>query len=94
MENIQTLSVPNQYKKSLKYSSLMVKNHSMGKYLKQYLELKVHHLFKNISEDNEIIIIPDFSRDAVISIIEKNDKLFNYMRPTVTIEDCSLLSRS
>lgn len=86
MEKIQTLTIPNKYKKSLNYSSLMVKNHSMGKYLKQYLELKVHHLFKNISENNEITIIPDFSRNAVISSIEKNDKLFNYMRPTVTIE--------
>ena len=76
MEKIQTLTVPNKYKKSLNYSSLMVKNHSMGKYLKQYLELKVHHLFKNISDNNEITIIPDFSRDAVISSIEKNDKLY------------------
>lgn len=50
MEKIQTLTIPNKYKKSLNYSSLMVKNHSMGKYLKQYLELKVHHLFDKLQE--------------------------------------------
>ncbi|MGT2751197.1 hypothetical protein ACVRXF_09920 [Streptococcus orisasini] len=87
MKKIQILTVSEKYKENLNYSSLMVKNHSMGKYLKQYLELKVHHLFKNIAESNEIIVIPDFSRDAVISSVEKNDKLFNYMRPTVTMED-------
>lgn len=87
MEEIRTLIIPDKYKKSLNYSSLMVKNHSMGKYLKQYLELKVHHLLKNIDEGGEVTIIPDFSRNAIISGIEKNDKLFNFMRPTVTIEN-------
>ncbi|WP_449455121.1 hypothetical protein [Streptococcus suis] len=76
-------NIPNEYIDSLSYSKSMVNNHSMGKYLKQYLEMKVHHVLKNITNENEVIIVPKFSRNNIISNIEKTDKLFNYMRPTV-----------
>ncbi len=59
-------------------------NHSMGKSLCGYLELKVHPLL--ISENiKNINIIGCFNRNNNISTIEKRDKLFNYMRPTLTV---------
>lgn len=84
MKVAHMLTIPEIYKSNLSYSSLMAKNHSMGVYLKEYLELKIHHIFKNIEDNNEIRIMPSFCREAIISNIEKNDKLFNYMRPTVS----------
>lgn len=59
-------------------------NHSMGNSLDKYLDLKVHHLLKSECIKN-INIIGHFTRDNQISYIEKDEKLFNYMRPTVTL---------
>lgn len=60
-------------------------NHSMGNSLYGYLDLKVHPLLKSENLKN-INIIGHFNRNNNISSIEKRNKLFNYMRPTVTLD--------
>lgn len=59
--------------------------HSMGVSLKRYMEIKIHPL---IDEANysQIIVHSHFDRSQGISNKEKNDKLFNYIRPTATTD--------
>ena len=58
----------------------------MGKSLLPYLDMKVHPLLKTFSAPN-ITIIGDYNRDVGVVGVEKQGKLFNYERPTVTIDD-------
>ena len=63
--------------------------HTMGVSLKRYLEIKVHHLFDDGNFD-AVIIRNNFDHQSGISNKEKNNKLFNYIRPTATIENSTL----
>ena len=63
--------------------------HSMGSSLKRYMEIKVHHLVDEHNYDR-IIVRNYFDRSTGISSKEKTDKLFNYIRPTATIEGSTL----
>lgn len=66
--------------------AIMPDKHSMGDSLFNYLDIKVHPLLKSDSLST-INVTGNFCRDNHISSIEKNDKQFNYMRPTVTISN-------
>lgn len=60
--------------------------HSMGESLKRYIEIKlVEDLFSDDVE--EIKIVGEYDRLEGVSRKEKNDKLFNYKRPTIQIKD-------
>lgn len=64
------------------------KEHSMQKYLHNYVDNKVHSLIKeNISNINYIKIVWNFDRSNIISKEEKNDKKFNYKRPTAFLDE-------
>lgn len=63
--------------------------HSMGSSLRRYMEIKIHHLFYAHNYD-KIIVRGYFDRSCGISTKEKTDKLFNYIRPTATIDDSTL----
>lgn len=63
--------------------------HSMGLSLRRYLEIKIHHLFYEHNYDR-IIVRGYFDRSCGISTKEKTDKLFNYIRPTATIDNSTL----
>lgn len=63
--------------------------HTMGVSLQRYMKIKVHPL---IDEYNykKIVVRGKFDRTYGISSKEKNDKLFNYIRPTAKIENSCL----
>ena len=63
--------------------------HSMGLSLKRYLEIKIHHLVDELDYD-QIIVRSRFDRSCGISTKEKSDKMFNYIRPTATIDGSTL----
>lgn len=63
--------------------------HSMGLSLKRYLEIKIHPLLDECN-CTKVIVRSHFDRSHGISSKEKTNKLFNYMRPTATIEDSIL----
>lgn len=68
------------------YSIATYDNHSMGESLKGYIGMKLpEELFDN--SILEIHIVGNYDRNVGISIKEKNDKLFNYKRPTIRIID-------
>jgi hypothetical protein len=58
--------------------------------LLRYLEIKVHHLIQD-RDWARIRIVGDYDRECVISTNEKNDKLFNWQRPTAQIQDDTLV---
>jgi len=56
-----------------------------------YLEIKVHHLIQD-RVWGEIRIVGGYDRSRVISDLEKDDKAFNWQRPTASVEgDCLTL---
>lgn len=59
-------------------------DHTMGKSLFKYVDMKVHHLLKE-KEFKNIWVIGDPDRSEA-SKYEKKDKLFNWQRPTATID--------
>jgi len=61
-------------------------NHTMGKSLIPYIEMKMHH-FLDTKEYKIVRIIPKFNRNSVHSSKEKKDKLFNWQRPTAHLND-------
>lgn len=63
--------------------------HSMGKSLNGYIDMKIHPA---IEKENykKIVIRGHFERSIGISCKEKNNKMFNYMRPTASVEDSIL----
>jgi hypothetical protein len=67
-----------------KYTYSTYNKHSMGESLKKYIEIK---LIEEIFDDKikKIKVVGDYDRVKGISIKEKNDKLFNYKRPTTII---------
>src|SRR6185369_9377621 len=52
--------------------------------LESYLKLKVHHLV-DLRDWSKIIVIGEYDRECCISEREKNDKLFNWHRPTAEV---------
>ncbi len=61
------------------------RQHTMNaRRLFRYLEIKVHHLIQQHDWDN-IRVIGEYDRDCAISANEKNDKPFNWQRPTAEI---------
>lgn len=54
--------------------------------LKKYCESKIHSEFIG-KKINKIKIIPEYRRECSVSETEKQDKLFNYKRPTAKVED-------
>ena len=68
------------------YSTATFENHSMGNSLQKYIEMKL----QDIIFDNtitEIHVVGNYDRSSGISIKEKNDKIFNYKRPTVFVKN-------
>lgn len=63
--------------------------HSMGKSLNRYMQIKVHPLLEKC-DCKKVIVRGYFDRSCGISNKEKNDKLFNYMRPTANIVNSNL----
>lgn len=61
--------------------AILPKQHTMGNSLIKYMEMKIPDKIIGGSF-NKVIIKPCFDRSIGISKNEKNDKLFNYMRPT------------
>ncbi len=60
-------------------------DHSMGKSLHQYVEMKMHHLLLE-KKWNKIIVRGAHDRNnAIISNFEKNGKIENWQRPTAII---------
>ncbi|MGH3817496.1 MAG: hypothetical protein ACRDRE_06985 [Pseudonocardiaceae bacterium] len=58
--------------------------------LRRYLEIKVHHLIQD-HDWARIRVIGDYDRDCVVSANEKNDKLFNWQRPTAEVQGDDLV---
>ena len=79
--------------KNLNYFSELLtitpNSHSMGLSLKRYMEIKVHPLLDEYN-GTRVIVRGYFNRSYGISSKEKNDKLFNYIRPTATINNSIL----
>lgn len=63
--------------------------HTMGTSLNRYMAIKVHPLLDEC-DCSQIIIRNYFDRSCGISSKEKTDKLFNYIRPTATVDGSDL----
>lgn len=68
-------------------------DHTMGKSLFNYLDMKIHYLLKE-REFKNIWVIGDADRSTGIPNYEKNDKLFNWQRPTAEIRGDDLVIRA
>ncbi len=68
------------------YSVADYDSHSMGKSLRGYIEMKLPDVLVN-DKISEVHIVGNYDRSQGISPKEKNDKLFNYKRPTVVVKD-------
>lgn len=75
-----------------KYTSATYDEHSMGKSLKRYIEIK---LADEIFDEKikTIKIVGEYDRLKGVSKKEKNDKLFNYKRPTTIIDGDTAIIR-
>lgn len=58
--------------------------------LRRYLEIKAHHLLCE-RDWARILVIGDYDRACVASANEKNDKLFNWQRPTAQADGDTLV---
>lgn len=63
--------------------------HTMESNLYKYLEIKMHHYIRD-KDFNNIVVIGDYDRNAIISKYEKKGKMFNWQRPTAEIEQDTL----
>lgn len=70
----------------LGYSMATFENHSMGKSLERYIEMKLQDIIFN-NDIEKIRVIGCYNRNSGISVKEKNDKIFNYKRPTVFVHN-------
>jgi hypothetical protein len=67
------------------------RQHTMNaRRLFRYLEIKVHHLIQE-HDWASIRVVGEYDRGCVISANEKNDKLFNWQRPTAQIHGDDLV---
>ncbi len=72
-------------------SPIDANRHTMSaKSLFRYLEIKVHHLIQE-RDWACIHIVGEYDRECVISTNEKNDKLFNWQRPTAEVHGNELV---
>jgi len=63
------------------------KKHSMGEYLERYVSMKMHHLIRiNHECFSRVRVIGSYDRSIHVSKDEKNDKRFNFKRPTVFVD--------
>ena len=63
-----------------------IEEHSMTFSLERYLDIKMHQAVR--SGDGRILVVGDYDRACEIADCEKNDKPFNYHRPTAeTLDD-------
>lgn len=69
-----------------RYAISNFKNHSMGQSLERYIEMKLQDSIFNDSI-SKIRVIGNYDRSNGISVKEKNDKIFNYKRPTVFVNE-------
>lgn len=60
-------------------------DHTMGNALRRYLEIKVHHHLQEADDFETVVVQGCYDRSTGISKHEKNDKPFNFKRPTATI---------
>jgi ADP-ribose pyrophosphatase YjhB (NUDIX family) len=68
-------------------SPVLCKDHTMEKALPVYIFHKIHSLLRsNIELFSRIKIIGNYDRSIHVSKDEKNDKLFNFKRPTAFID--------
>ena len=70
----------------LGYSTATYDNHSMGKSLKKYIEIKISNILLS-NQISNIIVVGNYDRTQGILEKEKNDKLFNFKRPTITVDN-------
>ena len=68
----------------LGYTMATFENHSMGQSLERYIEMKLQDIIFSDSI-SEIRVVGNYDRSKGISVKEKNDKTFNYKRPTVFV---------
>lgn len=70
----------------LGYTMATFENHSMGQSLEKYIEMKLQDI---IFSDSiyRIHVMGNYDRSKGVSSKEKNDKVFNYKRPTVFVDN-------
>jgi len=62
-------------------------DHSMGHILEKYVSMKMHHLIRvNHKCFSRVRVIGNYDRSTHVSKDEKNDKLFNFKRPTAFLD--------
>lgn len=65
--------------------------HSMGNAFYRYVEMKMHHLIQSKQDEfSKVRVIGSHDRSAHVSTDEKNDKPFNFERPTAFLDDDTL----
>ncbi|WUH97753.1 hypothetical protein OHR68_30185 [Spirillospora sp. NBC_00431] len=58
--------------------------------LRRYLDIKVHNLVQDY-DWARVHVIGDYDRSCMVSANEKNDKMFNWQRPTAEVQDDELV---
>lgn len=64
--------------------------HTMGPALLPYLELKVHSIVQQY-DWRRITVVGQYDRSCIVSSLEKDDKLFNWQRPTAEVAGSELV---
>ena len=84
----------NKYKNSVQeLRPIVIKDvmlHTMEDSLHGYLEMKIHHLIKK-KDYKKILVIGKYDRTAIRGNCEKNDKIFNWERPTAKVKGDKLI---
>lgn len=68
-----------------------IEKHTMWNWLEKYIDIKMHHFLKENNFKNIKIRWVYDRKNGEISKYEKNDKLFNWKRPTAILEDETLI---
>ena len=58
--------------------------------LMEYLRIKIHHLIDE-QDWSHIVVTGSYNREGIVSAKKKNDKLFNWQRPTARVEGTVLV---
>lgn len=67
------------------------KKHTMWNWLEKYIDIKMHHFLKECNFKNIKIRWVYDRKNSEISKYEKNDKIFNWKRPTAILENDTLI---